>query len=83
MDEGSGKELWMLRRYPFCNTVNMTDANWKTEVPCQASLSVKDTESVKESPVYPNPVKRGMTFISELTIAQQVKFHCMMFQENY
>jgi hypothetical protein len=28
-------------------------------VPCQASLSVKDTESVKESPVYPNPVKRG------------------------
>lgn len=60
MDEGSG--IGALDATPNTHAatlVSMTDANWKTEVPCPASLSVKDTELVKESHVYPNPVKRG------------------------
>lgn len=60
MDEGSGNgALDATPNTHFATLVSMTDANWKTEVPCQASLSVKDTEFVKESPVYPNPVKKG------------------------
>ncbi|WP_185289492.1 endo-beta-N-acetylglucosaminidase H [Chryseobacterium lactis] len=60
MDEGSGSgALDATPNTHFATLVSMTDANWKTEVPCQASLSVKDTELVKESHVYPNPVKRG------------------------
>lgn len=60
MDEGSGSgALDATPNTHFATLVSMTDANWKTEVPCPASLSVKDTELVKESHVYPNPVKRG------------------------
>ncbi|AYZ14637.1 T9SS C-terminal target domain-containing protein [Chryseobacterium arthrosphaerae] len=60
MDEGSG--IGALDTTPNTHAatlINMSDTNWKTEVPCPASLSVKDTEPVKENQVYPNPVKRG------------------------
>ncbi|WP_241330141.1 endo-beta-N-acetylglucosaminidase H [Chryseobacterium arthrosphaerae] len=60
MDEGSG--IGALDATPNTHAatlINMSDTNWKTEVPCPASLSVKDTELVKENQVYPNPVKRG------------------------
>ncbi|MFC3754662.1 endo-beta-N-acetylglucosaminidase H [Chryseobacterium tructae] len=61
MDEGSG--IGALDTTPnthFATLVNMNDTNWKTEVPCNGSLSVRDVETVKESnAVYPNPVKRG------------------------
>lgn len=60
MDEGSG--IGALDATPNTHAatlINMSDTNWKTEVPCPASLSVKDAEPVKENQVYPNPVKRG------------------------
>ncbi|MEE6125806.1 endo-beta-N-acetylglucosaminidase H [Chryseobacterium arthrosphaerae] len=60
MDEGSG--IGALDATPNTHAatlISMSDTNWKTEVPCPASLSVKDTEPVKENQVYPNPVKRG------------------------
>ncbi|NIF05590.1 T9SS type A sorting domain-containing protein [Chryseobacterium sp. Tr-659] len=60
MDEGSGvAALDSTPNTHFATLISMTDTNWKTDVPCQATLSVKDTELVKESNVYPNPVKRG------------------------
>ncbi|MCJ7934230.1 MAG: fibronectin type III domain-containing protein [Chryseobacterium sp.] len=60
MDEGSGVgALDATSNTHFATLVNMTDTNWKTDVPCTSSLSVKDAESVKESRIYPNPVKRG------------------------
>ncbi len=61
MDEGSGNgALDATSNTHFATLVNMTDANWRTDVPCTASLSVKDIESVKDnSAAYPNPVKRG------------------------
>ncbi|UEQ75382.1 fibronectin type III domain-containing protein [Chryseobacterium arthrosphaerae] len=60
MDEGSGiGALDVTPNTHAATLINMSDTNWKTEVPCPASLSVKDTEPVKENQVYPNPVKRG------------------------
>ncbi|MCS4303212.1 endo-beta-N-acetylglucosaminidase H [Chryseobacterium sp. BIGb0232] len=61
MDEGSGiGALDATANTHFATLVNMADTNWKTEVPCNGSLSVTDTEPVKEiNTVYPNPVKRG------------------------
>lgn len=60
MDEGSGiGALDATSNTHAATLINMTDTNWKTEVPCPASLSVKDTELVRENHVYPNPVKRG------------------------
>lgn len=61
MDEGSGNgALDATANTHFATLVNMTDANWQTDVPCNASLSVKDIQSAKEnSSVYPNPVRRG------------------------
>jgi len=61
MDEGSGLgALDATANTHFATLINMTDANWRTDVACASSLAVKDIESVKESSaVYPNPVKRG------------------------
>jgi hypothetical protein len=42
MDEGNGiGALDATANTHFATLVNMTDTNWKTEVPCNASLSVK------------------------------------------
>lgn len=60
MDEGSGTAaLDSTPNTHFATLVSMTDANWKTDVPCATSLSVRDTEVLKESGVYPNPVRKG------------------------
>ncbi|WP_347219831.1 endo-beta-N-acetylglucosaminidase H [Chryseobacterium sp.] len=69
MDEGSGiGALDATANTHFATLVNMADTNWKTEVPCNGSLSVRDTEPVKEnSTVYPNPVKRGSNIHFKVT----------------
>lgn len=61
MDEGSGTgALDATSNTHFAALVNMSDTNWKTDVPCDPSLSVRDTKEIKiENNVYPNPVKRG------------------------
>ena len=60
MDEGSGiAALDSTPNTHFATLVNMTDTNWKTDVPCDPLLSVRDLDSVKENGVYPNPVKKG------------------------
>ena len=61
MDEGSGMgALDATANTHFATLINMTDANWRTDVACASNLAVKDVESVKDnSAVYPNPVKRG------------------------
>lgn len=63
MDEGSGSgALDATLNTHFASLISMSDTNWKTDVPCSASLStqeIKDGESGKENSIYPNPVKRG------------------------
>jgi hypothetical protein len=60
----------------FATLVNMTDTNWKTEVPCNASLGVRDAESVKDNnTVYPNPVKRGNDIHFTVTDNSEVAFY--------
>lgn len=63
MDEGSGNgALDATSNTHFASLISMSDTNWKTDVPCTASLStqdIKNGELSKENNVYPNPVKRG------------------------
>lgn len=77
MDEGSGTgALDATANTHFATLVNMTDTNWKTEVPCNASLGVRDAESVKDNnTVYPNPVKRGNDIHFTVTDNSEVAFY--------
>lgn len=60
MDEGSGTAaLDSTPNTHFATLVSMSATNWKTDVPCDPFLSVKELESAKENGVYPNPVKKG------------------------
>ncbi|MBV8326872.1 endo-beta-N-acetylglucosaminidase H [Chryseobacterium sp.] len=62
MDDGSGTgAVDATSNTHNATLISMTDTNWKTEVPCPSSLSVKsvNANSKQESAVYPNPVKRG------------------------
>ncbi|WP_370901018.1 endo-beta-N-acetylglucosaminidase H [Chryseobacterium gossypii] len=61
MDEGSGNgALDSTPKTHFATLVNMSNSNWRTDVPCGATpLSVRNVAPVKENDVYPNPVKEG------------------------
>ncbi|MDH6251835.1 hypothetical protein M2347_001562 [Chryseobacterium sp. H1D6B] len=60
MDEGSGAgALDSTTNTHFAGLINMSDASWKTDVPCNSPLSTKDIDLEKGKSVYPNPVKKG------------------------
>ncbi|MCQ9641437.1 fibronectin type III domain-containing protein [Chryseobacterium sp. WG14] len=63
MDDGSGNGAVDATPNGHSATlISMSDANWKTEVPCPSSLSVKTAKGIEnkqEGTAYPNPVKRG------------------------
>ncbi|WP_345990980.1 endo-beta-N-acetylglucosaminidase H [Chryseobacterium sp. Chry.R1] len=60
MDEGSGNgALDATSNTHFATLINMSNANWTTDVPCNISLSTKDNVLEKGNDVYPNPVKKG------------------------
>ncbi|MEY8758473.1 endo-beta-N-acetylglucosaminidase H [Chryseobacterium tongliaoense] len=60
MDEGSGNgALDATSNTHFATLINMSDSNWKTDVACNTSLSVRDINAEKGNSVYPNPVKKG------------------------
>ncbi|MBL3546775.1 endo-beta-N-acetylglucosaminidase H [Chryseobacterium sp. KMC2] len=63
MDDGSGSGAVDATPNGHSATlISMSDVNWKTEVPCPSSLSVKTAKGIEnkqENTAYPNPVKRG------------------------
>jgi hypothetical protein len=62
MNEGSGNgALDATANTHFATLINMSAANWRTDVACAAALSTKDIDSEKNNiaSAYPNPVKKG------------------------
>lgn len=60
MNEGSGTAaLDTTPNTHFATLVNMSDANWSTDVMCTTSLSTENAALKNDTGIYPNPVKKG------------------------